>query len=721
MTWSLSTENLHRYEALTGEFRTALRQRVEDTAGAVGVAMLDALDTGHGTLLLPIGLACEILFAPAGQRQIGLAQARARLEPYLARRLPSSEIGRTWAAAAGSALASLPEAEQRDGLARTEQLLTDLKASDYSAFSSVLMSGLQQRLQQFATALESFLRGKGALAQLEERFNYVAGHREAARQSERLERVCMALRLARYLATGPEQTTSASLAHVVTTYAEHGGYVDWARRYLVRGDETADLATAFRLLADRVRQIREQQNKQCAGLLAVWNEAPEATEGFLPIEQALSRIVAKLAQATSVLLLVMDALSYADFCELWQDLRHHGWMAITDQPGRPLPLLVSTIPSVTAAARASLFAGQLTHGHSGTEKQTFTAHAALRSASRPAYPPVLFHKGELVEAGASGLSEAVRAALRNEHQKVVGVVFNAVDDHLAKSDQLRLSWTVEQFHHLDAFLYEAQLAHRAIVITSDHGYVLEAGTTRLAGSAEERWRPDDDRRAAEELVFAGSRVQQATGLARIIAPWSETVRYSQRKQGYHGGATPQEVFVPLAVLVPQHRTIAGWEPLPEREPVWWSQGEPPHADAPAVPVRTTRRARLPASAQGTLFADLERSSTTASPADWIDHLLGSPVFAAQRRMAGRRAPDDTLVRAVLKALEAHGGSLARRLLVQMLGKPEFRLHGLLAGLQRLLNVDGYQVLVVDDLAGTVALNRQLLDTQFQLASIYLDG
>jgi hypothetical protein len=37
--------------------------------------------------------------------------------------------------------------------------------------------------------------------------------------------------------------------------------------------------------------------------------------------------------------------------------------------------------------------------------------------------------------------------------------------------------------------------------------------------------------------------------------------------------------------------------------------------------------------------------------------------------------------------------------------------------QRLLNVDGYQVLVVDDLSGTVALNRQLLNVQFQLEDV----
>ena len=149
---------------------------------------------------------------------------------------------------------------------------------------------------------------------------------------------------------------------------------------------------------------------------------------------------------------------------------------------------------------------------------------------------------------------AVRQAVRNEQQRVVGVVVNAVDDHLAKSEQLRLSWTVDQFQHLDALLYEAQVAQRAVVVTSDHGHVLEAGSRRLAGSAEERWRPYDDQLAAEELVFEGPRVQQVTGVERIIVPWSEAVRYSQKKQGYHGGATPQEVLVPLAVLVPQHRT-----------------------------------------------------------------------------------------------------------------------------------------------------------------------
>jgi len=121
--------------------------------------------------------------------------------------------------------------------------------------------------------------------------------------------------------------------------------------------------------------------------------------------------------------------------------------------------------------------------------------------------------------------------------------------------------------------------------------------------------------------------------------------------------------------------------------------------------------------QGTLFAEVQGHSAEESRRDWIEPLLRSSVFAAQRRMAGRRAPDDQCVRALLATLEVHHGRLARRLLEQVLGEPAFRLRGILAGVQRLLNVDGYQVLAVDDISGTVALNRQLLNIQFQLEDI----
>jgi hypothetical protein len=150
--WSLVGHNLHRYEALNTEFRAGLRQRIEGTAGATGTAMLDALDAGYGQLLLPIGLVCEILFSSHGRTDLGIAQARARLEPYLAGRMLSSEVGSAWFQSSAAVLATLSDASQREWLDHTQTLLTDLKATEYSALSGVLPSGFNQRLAQFAAS-----------------------------------------------------------------------------------------------------------------------------------------------------------------------------------------------------------------------------------------------------------------------------------------------------------------------------------------------------------------------------------------------------------------------------------------------------------------------------------------------------------------------------------------------------------------------------------------
>jgi hypothetical protein len=720
VTWSLVGENLRRYEALPPEFRAGLRQRVADTAGAVGVALLDALDAGYGAWLLPIGLICEILYAADGRTQMGIAQARARLEPYIAGRTLSSEMGRAWFEAAQAVLSTLPDAEACEWLDRAQQLLADLKATEYRALSSLLTSGLEQRLSGFAEVLNDVLSGTSTIDELEASVEHVNRHQAAAKQADRMTRVKMALRLARYLASLPPGAPPASLSQMGVDYAEQGAYVDWARQALIAGDELQEVAQAYGLLAERIRQVRERQNKRFATLLAAWSKGPEPSESLIPIEQALSALVARLAEATPLLLLVMEGMSYAVFRELSEDLSRRGWIALTTPPGRALPSLVSTVPSITTMSRASLLTGSLRSGNSAAEKRGFAAHVGLLASSRRGAPPCLFHKGEMVEAGATGVSDAVRGAIRDGNRKVVGVILNAVDDHLAKSEQLRLVWGVHQFQYLDALLAEAQLANRAIVMTSDHGHIVEAGTSSLADGKDERWRACDGDLAAQELIFEGPRVAAITGAERIVVPWSETVRYSRKKQGYHGGATLQEVLVPIGVFTTPDRQIDGWEALPERQPGWWQSAETPRASAPPVPApvpaRKRRRAEAPIAVQGDLFVPAPVVSEATPATDWIGHLLGSPVFQTQRRLAGRVAPNDRVVETFLQAMEAHHDRMTRHGLAQALGQPEFRLRGLLAGLQRLLNVDGYQVVAVDETAGTIDLHRQLLHKQFELGS-----
>jgi hypothetical protein len=73
----------------------------------------------------------------------------------------------------------------------------------------------------------------------------------------------------------------------------------------------------------------------------------------------------------------------------------------------------------------------------------------------------------------------VRAAIADPHQRVIGVVYNAVDDHLSGPDQLHQRWTLEDLRLLLPLLREAREARRVVVITADHGHLLEDGTTQV--------------------------------------------------------------------------------------------------------------------------------------------------------------------------------------------------------------------------------------------------
>jgi len=75
---------------------------------------------------------------------------------------------------------------------------------------------------------------------------------------------------------------------------------------------------------------------------------------------------------------------------------------------------------------------------------------------------------------------------------------------------------------------------------------------------------------------------------------------------------------------------------------------------------------------------------------------------------------DARVGLCLLAIEARGGKVTRPALARALGVPPLRLAGLLAALRRLLNVDGYPVLSMDEASDTIELNRHLAETQFGL-------
>jgi hypothetical protein len=100
--------------------------------------------------------------------------------------------------------------------------------------------------------------------------------------------------------------------------------------------------------------------------------------------------------------------------------------------------------------------------------------------------------------------------------------------------------------------------------------------------------------------------------------------------------------------------------------------------------------------------------------DWVDPLLASPVFEAQRKLAGRTPVADVVVRAFLAALADRGGKMLRPALAKQLNVPPLRLPGLIVAMRRALNLDGVDVLTVDDASDSVVLDMSRLKVQFDL-------
>jgi hypothetical protein len=339
----------------------------------------------------------------------------------------------------------------------------------------------------------------------------------------------------------------------------------------------------------------------------------------------------------------------------------------------------------------------------------FASNPDLLSASTRTHPPRLFLKGELMDPTEGGLAKELRDEIGSTRRKVVGVVVNAVDDLLTKGDQISLPWKLDHLHVLAHLLDAAQAAGRLVVLTSDHGHVLDYQGKMETGGDSDRYRCTAGAPGDGELEVTGPRVGGFAG-GRFVAPWSERIYYTSRKAGYHGGLTPQEVMVPVAILCREDFNHKEIELAPAIQPSWWTEEGLQISHAEVHPL-AAKRAKLERDLP--LFVAAEKR-VQASAQDWIAALLASPVYQRQVSIVGRAALPPDLLRAILLALQDRGDRMLKSALAQRIGQPEFRLPGVIASLRRVMNVDGYPVVTFEEASGTVGLNRQLLKTQFEI-------
>jgi hypothetical protein len=733
--------------ALAGDQLTdVLLEWVAGRAGACAPPLQRLLTAGAIGEAVPLGLVAGLLLESrerggedAQTARDALIRLEARLGPT-ARDIPAL---RAWGGEAEAVAADLLHVPAGRGtgsrlLAQADAALRSLAAEPLAAGSDLLPAGLTRRLGRLAAALRAATSHAGTgdvdrplvpeadLMAVEAAWATVDAHRLAAGDA-RLPPFRAAVRLVRWLAL--DTTAGAPLASLVERHRDADAFVDSAVNDATTGVGDPELGSALSAVLAAVRRRRDAHDQAFAAALAAHTRDDPAAEpapggrryrGVRHLEDQLPDAVLPLARRTPVLLLVMDGMSVAVATEVMDDILSDigaGWVeaAWPDEPRRGAALAV--LPTLTDVSRASLLCGELRTGQRSDEQRGYGE--LTRAHGMPGAP--LFHKG-LLDASEPGhaLAQDVAAAIDDlAGRPLVTCVLNAIDDALDRSDPGGTDWGREAIRHLRPLLDRAYRAGRLVVLTADHGHVIErrAGTQRPApGISSGRSRPGDGRPpAGGEVLVTGRRVLRHEHQAVLAV--DERLRYGPLKAGYHGGAAPAEVVVPVCVLAPGAVPDgAGLELVGPQEPAWWrgpiSAAGPLAAAplaAPAAPVT-----------QPTLFEavpDQVARPAAPEPAALAEAVLRSEPYRQQRRIAERVAVGDPQVRELLVALlSASGHRLPPPPVAVALQVSPAALRGALAHVVRLLNVEGYPVLALDPDGVTVVLDEPLLREQFGVRS-----
>jgi hypothetical protein len=685
--------------------QACLRSWIEDQLGLAGAALWGSILAKHGNNAAALGLALRVLLEAkrgGGRDSKMLVVAETRLEKFLGKHVAVDAL-EPWAAAAEDLVRADLEARRTAEWQRTlksaDEIIAELGITALAAHSAFLTSGLRQREEDLASALEAARTGINPdLSHVERAAQRILGHALALELRQgRLEAVRMAVRLLRWLQTtptGPGEFRSLALA-----YGREGSFVDWAREFL---DYPAPLQPAMKELWSAVQDRRELFNQRFAEASLGQFAAPCLSPELVPLELVLDRVIAPLAKVSPVLLLVLDGMSLAVFHEILESLTH--WSEIgprldnaefgTRRYG------VAVLPTVTEASRTSLLCGEVTTGNAATERAAFQVHPATQHGNSK---PKLFHKDSLTE-GRVGLTPEVSSAVGDSRgTRVVGVVLNAIDDWLGKGDQDAARWTVDRIKPLLELLQCAAAGDRVVVITSDHGHVREHGTVLAAAPDGSRHRLAGEPTTGE-LRVAGPRV--ATPGHQVVVPWTEKVRYTPpRQHGYHGGISPQEVLVPLSVFARPGIELEGYAEVLPTKPTWWEADAPSVAEMPKTKPAAAKSKPRPA-AQQLPFGGMRQ--------DTVAQLLQSKIYASQAELAGKMRVEDGRVATILGALAEHGGGMTTSALATKLELPQSRVQTIIQGLRRMLNTDGVEVIEFDAPSHTLRCDWDRLRLQFEL-------
>lgn len=731
LDWTRRPDLTTRFTELAQDERRGLRAHLEREVGPVARVVFRMLDKGQVHDALPAGLVLRELLAADDAGHPGARDARIRAEERFVGSPPlRPETLSRFAENSESALLRMMDGQEYDAAVqagdRAEETLTELGAEEVAADSRVLNTGLQARLAALGNQISAAIP-KGMpdprpkdLVPVEDAFAHLREHRRFDEESQPIADAFAAVRLLRWLASDPREPRTVLegvAAHIAdTAWADRAASLVWASR-----TEIAALNTAYTDLYARARDRRAELDKAFATRVAAWTEVSAHTDTLLLAENILHRVARPLAAKRAPLIVLLDGMSAEVAVQLGAEIADGARFTEIVRPEKGREGALATLPSITTCSRTSLLSGRLTTGGQSEERAGFAA--LWRKQEWGPRRGDLLYQRDLETGAGEPLPETVYEAI-GDTERAVAVVINIVDDALTDGREAdEVSWRIEQVGKLGALLDAAARAGRPVILTSDHGHVWDRNENEKIGKGEAaRYRTGEP--GARELLVTGDRVLAGGG--QIVVPWDERVRYTSRKEGYHGGISTAEMVIPVLVFVPDPALKPdGWTVLrpAQHEPAWWNQPLTVQARVGKTgPARTgpVRKARKNIPTQDTALFDAQEAS--ASPPEEREagartlgaRVAASPVFKVSLSQVPR-APTPEEVAAVIDALDRAGGGhpkLPVGHVAAVVGKEPYRAVRFLKIVAKVLNVEMFPVLTLTDAQRTVELNIGLLKEQF---------
>ncbi|WP_432110147.1 BREX-2 system phosphatase PglZ [Streptomyces sp. AA1529] len=777
--WSLAPGGPERLLELRAPERKGLTEFLgeEGQAGPAGQALLALVGAEHGADAVAFGLVCGALWLHA-DADADTYRARGRAERWFGEQPPAAgealdaltaAFGRACEEHVGVLLTTASREQESAALEaraarrvsgtvldRAAALAGQFGAEAAAQASPLLLQGLEAR---FAAVGHALAHSAGTAEPVGAALKTLDDHKRAGEPQARVrvQRAHMAQRLARWLAGGPD-AACRSAADGIARHVAETGWVDQALEHIeAGGDPDPVLKSAYDRLALRVREARHEIDRDFARALATWTAAGTPPGSMLTVESFLDRVVKPIVQGGEgrrVLLVVLDGMSAAIATELGEEIRS-SWAEFDPVPdGTPhRRAMAAALPTVTAVSRTSLFAGRLMKGAQADEKRLFPQQKLWGGA-----PAAVFHKDDLRAESAGEVFGPQLTEALGDGRTHVAVVLNAIDDRLGKEQKLGDgAWQVQHIPGLAELLRVAAVQGMAVVLTSDHGHVVDRHGAKVEAAEPESARHRaasgaEEPAGAAEVALSGPRVVRSEPGSSVVALWDADSRYTGLKAGYHGGASLAEVAIPVLAFLPFGAAPPkGWRELGEQQPSWWKTDEPDSrlpggppsgaaaAEKDAEPREKQTSRHKPSKAQAELAAthdslfDVAPASVSepAGPPPQqqsqqpepvareeavVAGLFASEAFRNQVELLARKPRERELdkFRLAVVALLETGGTLPVTALAQRVGFPTTRADGFAAVLRQLLNYDGVQVLETMPDGRTLRLNADALRTQFGL-------